>query len=124
MGEGQAGIGAGKGRVEPQGRGEEMLRLLVFGLGEAVHVPEAAVIGLQALSELGAFSMARLRSTVSISAEIDDTMLLPISSSTAKRSSGLRSKVSAQTILAVRTSISSTLTIRWPAMLRTVPVAT
>ena len=44
MGEGQTGIGAREGRVEAQRHLEKMPRLLVVGLVETVHVPEAAVI--------------------------------------------------------------------------------
>ncbi len=53
VGEGQAGIGAGKGRVELQSPVEEMPRLLVLGLGEAVHVPKAAMIGLPGVERVG-----------------------------------------------------------------------
>ena len=44
MSKGQAGIGAGKGRIELQSPGKEMPRRFVLGLCETVHVPEAAML--------------------------------------------------------------------------------
>ena len=46
MREGQAGIGAREGRIEPHRRLEEMPRPLVVGAVEPVHVPQAAVMRL------------------------------------------------------------------------------
>src|SRR5215207_9520361 len=46
MGEGKTGISAREGRVEAQRHLEKMARLLVVGLVEPVHVPEAAVVRL------------------------------------------------------------------------------
>ena len=46
MREGEAGIGAREGRVEPHRGLEEMLRALVVGLVEAIHVPQAAMMRL------------------------------------------------------------------------------
>ena len=55
MGEGQAGMGAGKGRIEPHSHPEKMLGQLVLRPGEAVHVPEAAVIGLPGIQRVRRF---------------------------------------------------------------------
>ena len=52
MGEGQAGIGAGESRIVPYGYIEEMSGEIVFGAGEAVHVPEAAMIGLPSIERV------------------------------------------------------------------------
>ena len=68
--------------------------------------------------------MARLRSMVSISLAMDATMRLPISSSTRNASSSLRLKISAQTIRAVRVSVSSTVTVRRLPWRRTDPLTT
>ena len=46
MREGQAGIGAREGRIEPHRHLEEMPRLLVVRLVEPIHVPQAAMMRL------------------------------------------------------------------------------
>src|SRR5579883_2993677 len=53
MGERQAGVGARECWVEPHSHLEEMARGLVLCLGEAVHVPKAAVIGLPSVKRVG-----------------------------------------------------------------------
>ena len=65
MRERQAGIGAREGRVEPHRRLEEMLRPLVVGAVEAVHVPQAAVMRLPGVERVrrlqdGAVALDRL----------------------------------------------------------------
>ena len=65
MREGQAGIGAREGRIEAHGHLEEMAGLLVVGLVEAVHVPQAAVMGLPGVQRVrrlqdGAVALDRL----------------------------------------------------------------
>ena len=68
--------------------------------------------------------MARFRSIVSISLATEATIRLPISSRTRNASSSLCFMISAQTIRAVRVSVSSTVTVRrfvsrWMAPLTT-----
>ena len=53
VGEGEAGVGAGEGRVEAQRHLEEVPGAVVVGLVEAVHVPEAAVVGLPGVERVG-----------------------------------------------------------------------
>src|SRR5215218_2798147 len=52
MCEGQAGVSAREGRVLAYGHLEEMPRQGIFGLGEPVHVPEAAVIGFPSIERV------------------------------------------------------------------------
>ena len=65
MREGQAGIGAREGRIEAHRHLEEMPGLLVVGLVEAIHVPQAAVMRLPRVERVrrpqdGAVALDRL----------------------------------------------------------------
>src|SRR3546814_14807047 len=53
VGEGQAGMGPRKGRVEFDRPLEEVSRGVVFVPGEAIHVPEATVVGFPGIEGTG-----------------------------------------------------------------------
>ena len=123
MGERQPGMGAGKGRIETQRHLEEVPRLLIVGLVEPICARGRGG-GLPTSREFGGFRMARLRSRASISLAIEATMLSPISFRMRKASAKARSKLSVQTIRAVRVSASSISTTRRLPERRIDPLAT
>src|SRR5690606_27700208 len=110
VGEGESGIGSCKGGVRLDGLPKVVLRLLIVLLGEAVHVPEATVIGFPSVEgtgrlENGAVSFRCFHLVCEAA-----TILSPISSRRRKVCSCFRSNSSDQRIWPLRVSTSSTVT--------------